>query len=511
MVKRHDVIVVGAGLGGLAAAATLARAGLSVCIFEQHSQPGGYATTFVRRGYEFEVSLHALSGIGLPGDRGPLHALLTELGVAEKVEFLPIRMLYRSVGPGLDVRIPMGREAALDTLCREFPKERRGLQRVMDRLFAVHDDVCAIERAGGEGPMPLAIARYPHAAHAAMVTLGTVLHREVANPRARLAFSQLWGYFGLPPSRLSFLYFAAGLASYLRYGAAYPRGKSQALSNAFVEVIEAAGGRVHLNNRVRRILTARGRATGVIDARDEQIEADAVIVNADPVTTAAELIGAEALPDSFLRRLASSRPSLGSVCTYIALDAPPDALGIVDHETFVNQSVNMDEQYRAALRTRPGKAFVMAAYNVVDPEFSRPGTSVVTLTGLSDGHAWTSINPNQYPTMKLRLAERMIEQVEALHPGFREHIEAAYVSTPLTNVRYTGNLAGAIYGFENTPSDNPAWRLPQKGPLGGLWFAGAWTRPGGGFEPCITSGYTAAREVITALGASRRMAKGVVA
>ncbi|MFW5739367.1 MAG: FAD-dependent oxidoreductase, partial [Myxococcota bacterium] len=59
-----DVIVVGAGLGGLAAAATLARAGRGVRLFERHVQPGGYATTFVRGRFEFEVSLHALSGIG---------------------------------------------------------------------------------------------------------------------------------------------------------------------------------------------------------------------------------------------------------------------------------------------------------------------------------------------------------------------------------------------------------------------------------------------------------------
>ena len=77
MTQRYDAIVIGAGLGGMAAATTLAHSGLSVLLLERHNVPGGYATSFVRSRagggqYEFEVALHELSGIGPPESRGAL-------------------------------------------------------------------------------------------------------------------------------------------------------------------------------------------------------------------------------------------------------------------------------------------------------------------------------------------------------------------------------------------------------------------------------------------------------
>ena len=79
----------------------------------------------------------------------------------------------------------------------------------------------------------------------------------------------------------------------------------------------------------------------------------------------------------------------------------------------------------------------------------------------------------------------------------RKPIDVEVISTPITNTRYTGNIAGAIYGFAPTPDENPAFRLPQRAPIDGLWFAGAWTQPGGGYQPSIESGVAAADAVLT--------------
>ena len=74
MTEKYDAIVIGAGLGGLSAATMLARNGLGVLLLERHNVPGGYATSFVRGRYEFEVALHELSGIGRPDLRWPYAA-----------------------------------------------------------------------------------------------------------------------------------------------------------------------------------------------------------------------------------------------------------------------------------------------------------------------------------------------------------------------------------------------------------------------------------------------------
>ena len=134
MPKQYDVVVVGAGLGGLSVATLLAKKGASVLLLERHNVPGGYATSFVRGRYEFEVALHELSGIGPPEHRGPLYRYLDSLGVASQLEFSPIGELYRSVFPDLDVTLPVGEEAGRETLCDTFPHEARGIRRFLDRI-----------------------------------------------------------------------------------------------------------------------------------------------------------------------------------------------------------------------------------------------------------------------------------------------------------------------------------------------------------------------------------------
>jgi prolycopene isomerase len=121
---------------------------------------------------------------------------------------------------------------------------------------------------------------------------------------------------------------------------------------------------------------------------------------------------------------------------------------------------------------------------------------VVVLVALADGRSWQKLAPGDYPALKQRYAERLVEQASQFYPRLADSIQVAVVSTPITNMRYTGNIAGAIYGFANTPAENPAFRLDQRGPLQGLWFVGAWTRPGGGFEPTISSGINAAESIL---------------
>jgi prolycopene isomerase len=94
---QYDVLVIGAGLGGLSAATSLARGGLSALCLERHNGPGGYATSSVRSRYELEVARHEPSGTGPPEDRGGLVRTLDYLGVADKAESLCVPNLDRSV------------------------------------------------------------------------------------------------------------------------------------------------------------------------------------------------------------------------------------------------------------------------------------------------------------------------------------------------------------------------------------------------------------------------------
>jgi len=113
LVKKYDLVVVGAGNGGLMAACRASLMGLKTLVIEKHNLPGGCATSFRRGRFEFEATLHEVSDFGEGPARGLLGHLFDELGI--EVEWLPIPDAFRVIvesekGRELDATVPHGRD-----------------------------------------------------------------------------------------------------------------------------------------------------------------------------------------------------------------------------------------------------------------------------------------------------------------------------------------------------------------------------------------------------------------
>ena len=495
--KDYDVVVIGSGLGGLSAATFLSREGKKVLLLERHNVPGGYASSFVRGRFEFEISLHELSGLGDIHNRGPLFKILHAAGVTNKVEFIPIPEFYRSVFPDFEITVPIGRENFEDALCDWFPADADGIRRFSQTLFDFTREALTANRVGMKAVMKDP-SEYPTLVSNFGKTLKEVMDPLVEDERARAVLGQVWGYFCQPPSKLAFMIYAMGVASYLRFGPYHIKGKSQALSQAFVDTIEENGGEARFNNGAARILVKGGEVRGVIAEDGTEIACPCVVSNANPFTTCIDLIGAEAIPSWYLRRLGAASGGASTFNVYLGLDCSCADLGLRNHETFVNTIYDLDEHYeimRTALNVEPAETAV-TAYNVVDPDFSPPGTASVVLTLISYSEPWLKLSPSEYIEAKKKVADNVIKLAERVAPGLREHIEVVEVATPLTNMRYTGNIGGSIIGLDETFKGTGMDRMPSRGPLPGLYFAGAYVNIGGGYEPSMFSGFLAAREVL---------------
>ncbi|MCA9573230.1 MAG: NAD(P)/FAD-dependent oxidoreductase, partial [Myxococcales bacterium] len=276
----REAVVVGSGLGGLAWAAARARAGVPVTGFEQHDEPGGYATSFTRDGFEHEVSLHVLDAVG-PGE--PNHALLQQLDIAHRLELLEAPSVRREIWPaeGLDLWLPPELEDLLVYLTELAPVDGPGVRALFDLASRVHARCYDAVDAGR-----LNLDRGSRDIHALLDrTAREVIDEHVADPRLRRLLGTLANYQGLPASRIAALPFLLMLWGYHGCSALYPKGGSRALTAALVASIEEHGGTVRCGVGVARIDARRGRVRGVELEDGTRADARWVVSNASPLTT----------------------------------------------------------------------------------------------------------------------------------------------------------------------------------------------------------------------------------
>lgn len=476
----YDAIIVGSGLGGLTAAALLARAGRRVLVVERHDRPGGYAHAFRRRRYRFDSAVHLVGGCEpVPFEEGGLlHRLLTGLGVRSLCDFARVDPCYRVEWPGLTLDAPCGLERFIEAHVEQFPREEKGIRGFVQDCLAVRGEASRAEH-GASGPLPS--SHFPLLLRYRRAVLSDVLEAQVGDPAARAALAALWPYLGLPPSRVSFLYFAAMLMSYVADGAYYCRGTFQSLAESLVAALESHGGELVLRSPVRRICVDAGRVSGVILENGQRVAAPLVVSGADLRQTVEELVGAEHFPARFRRRLdaATRSPSAFVVYAATSLDLADADLA---YETFLYAGSDHEAALESGMQGAPSW-LSLTAPSLVDGSLAPAGEHLLVLTTLVSPDAaesWSAAKP--------RLQELLLERAERRLPGLSRALGFVEAATPRTMERYTRNEAGAIYGFDVTPAQVGPGRIDNKTPLPGLFLAGHWTRPGGGVVGVVRSG-----------------------
>jgi prolycopene isomerase len=494
----YDAIVVGAGIGGLTAGAFLARAGRRVLVLERHDRPGGYAHAFRRRGYRFDSAVHVVGGCEPRPFEGAalLHRVLAALGVRERCDFVRVDPGYRVEWPGLALDAPSELEPFVEAHVERFPAEEKGIRGFVADCLAIRSEAARAEEAADPFARP---ERFPLLLRYRRATLAHVLSDRIADPAARAALATLWPYLGLPPSRLSFLYFASMLMSYVADGTYYCRGTFQALAEALASALVARGGELTLRSPVRRILVEAGRAAGVVLENGQRIRAPLVVSNADARQTVEELAGGEHFPARYRERLAAASASTSAFVVYAAATRDLAREGLA-HETFLYAGPDHEAAFAGGVAGEPAWLSVTLPSRL-DPGLAPPGEQLLVLTTLVDFRAaprWREAKP--------ALERRLLALVERRLPGLAQELRFAESATPRTFERYTRNAEGALYGFDVTPQQVGPGRLDNETPLPGLLLAGHWTRPGGGVVGVVRSGLRAAR---LALGAAREAELGL--
>jgi phytoene desaturase len=477
--RRYDVVVVGAGVGGLVCANLLAREGLAVLLVEQHYMLGGYCSTFRRKGFTFDAATHFYPLLGNP--QTLTGRLLAELGLRTRwVKMDPVDTFHLPDGSRFEV--PADFETYRRRLDAAFPHEARALERLFEE----------VRRAYLLGLLRFFRGRRSAAFEAYRdLTLRQALDAHVRDPRLKLVLTADCAHWGSPPCRTSFVFDAMLRLSYF-LGNYYPAGGSQAFADELARLFEERGGEILTSTRAERFVVRDGRvaaveletARGALRGR-RTIACDAAVSNADLLQTFERLVALADVGPAAVEEARRLRPTYPCFMTYVGLrDVPAERLA--EAQGYYWDAWDPDEVGRGGLR------FKVFAPTLYEPALAPPGGQIVILQKVLDLD-YASVG--DWPAHKAAVEGRLMAHLDEALPGVRDHVVVQLSATAATAQRFTSNHQGAMLGWEMSPGQLGDGRMGVETPVGGLYLAGHWTRPGGGITPVIVSALHAAEAV----------------
>lgn len=472
---NDTVVIIGAGVAGLAAANLLAEYGRRVVVFEASDKVGGCCATTTLNGYTFSDGAVFVTVIGL------LDHAFSRIGL-KRSELLPLRKIVRpfaatlpdgstfTMGEGLDVSVT-GRTIDLPRLQAELhrmmDKWQPVLHFVSEELFREPFSVGRMLRAGW---------RHLHKLHG---TVAAEMKGLISDPAARAALSGVLLYNGVPADRMP-VSAILGLVAQISDGLYLPEGGMGRLPEVLASSLRDRGGTIAVNSTVEKLVVADRRVTGVEVHGKGRIDASAIISTVSGMLTFASLIAAEDVPLAMARKVKGARLSHRAISVQFGLSnrfaAPAHSVNVLPW---------MQEQQEIFLQDGSElkyPVFVVPTFTM--PELAPRGASIIEMfypirTELQLAY-WDE-------EKKARLAEL---SATALSSSQDVTVATSRVRTPKDFAEDMHLYQGALYGL--SPSASPWEQFPYESGIAGLVLAGQTTFPGYGVGAAMMSGIFAA-------------------
>lgn len=494
---RYDVIVVGAGLGGMTAACLLAKKGLSVLLIEQQDKPGGSCTSFRRKGITFDVGTAMLYGFG---DRGfkPFRFLINE--IEEPVDVIAHQTLARMTFEGHPITFWPDIERFLQDLDRRFPGEEAGLRAFYGDLYKMYAHIVLKNevivppsefssrqniRSLLSGPVQM-IKLQKLLSISVRTLLDQYFHgEEIINFFDKLCSAYCYCTADETPAILAATMFIDNHIG----GVYYPAGGAQMLPNKLEKAFERMGGQMLYHCLVDEILIDDGRAYGVRLENGVEVFSTRVIANATVWNIYGKLVRPQHIPPERLAWVQNLEPTFPSMTLYLVVNrsALPDQ--VLPWEVFIEN--------RAIIDNSDLTLYINA---LVDDTLCPPGKLVITVIA-PNLEKWPALDSPEYKSaayqqQKHSQAQLMLDQIEQHFPGFSSKIETMIVGTPTTIERYLLKNWGAVGGPKNKIGQQMLKRLHARSEWKNLYLCGDSTVMATGAPATVVSGVGAANMVL---------------
>lgn len=459
---KYDVVIIGAGIGGLVCGCYLAKAGMKVLIAEQHYKPGGYCTSFTRHGFTFDAAAHSFGSYRRDGN---MNKVLRELDLDKRIKIKRYDPSDIIISPDYKITFWADIDKTIQGLQHAFLNEAKNISNFIQYLTTSKPiDFAALRRK----------------------TFKDLLDQYFNNDKLKAILSlPILGNGALPPSLISAFTGSKIFAEFILDGGYYPDGGMQTLPDVLAERFKELGGELKLSCFVKKIKVKDNRVIGVILKKADFIPSKYVVSNCDARQTFFKLLERKVVKEEVLNKIGSMTPSLSLFILYLGIDKPVRFLPKPGTNVWFLPHYNIEDMYLSAkdrkinnfdahmVRLSPDKKTVLAFVNAP----------------FKNKKFW---NDNKY-----KFIDAFINRIEKYTiPGLSKHLVYKDAATPHTLYRYTLNYKGAAYGWASTPSQLFTPELRQTTQLKGLFLTGHWTTQTQGLPGVAYLGYDTAKSIL---------------
>jgi phytoene dehydrogenase-like protein len=459
--KSYDVVIVGAGISGLVCGCYLAKAGMKVLIVEQHDKPGGYFTSFKRKGFLFDAAAHSF---GNYREGGHVRKILTEIGVNQLITIKRFDPSDVIIAPDFKLTFWNEAKATIAGLAGIFPAEKDNVIRFFNFLTsATQSEIITLKNK----------------------TFSTFLHSFFKDEKLMSAFSlPVFGNGGLPPSLMHAFSGSKIFSEFVLDGGYYPEGGIQHLPNALDQIIRQHHGDITYRKLVKKIILENNRIAGIELNNGETVASRYVVSACDVTQTFNTLLGGKGVDERMAGSLDALIPSLSTFILYLGIDGPFVGLPQPGTNTWYLPHYDLDDMYGHIQK---------CDFNKAGMYMLRVSPDQKTILAFIGAPFQTSLFWKQN---KKTVADDFLTRIEALIPDLRKHIVYSDAATPTTLHRYTLNNQGAAFGWAKTPAQTFDPVLCKTTSIDGLYLTGHWTSIAFGMPGTCYSGHDTAKRIL---------------